>query len=41
LRTKHAAGAALTSQAVADRNSDRFSGSCCGELAATAGCFTR
>ena len=41
LRTKHTAGAALTSQAMADRDSDRFSGGCCGELAATAGCFTR
>ena len=39
VRTKHTAGAALTSQTVADGNSNRPFGGCCGELPATAGCF--
>jgi len=39
LRTKHTAGAALTSQAVTDRDSKWPFGGCCGELSATAGCF--
>ena len=39
LRTKRTAGAALTSQAVADGNSNRPFGGCCGELSATAGSF--
>lgn len=39
LRPKHTAGAALTSQAVADGNANTPFGGCCGELSATAGCF--